>query len=43
VLRDILAFFFNHQTHHRGQAHAIPTVLGVAEPDSLDLLAMLRQ
>jgi len=43
VLRDILAHFFNHQTHHRGQAHAILTVLGVAEPESLDLLAMLRQ
>jgi uncharacterized damage-inducible protein DinB len=36
--RDILAHLFNHQTHHRGQAHAILTVLGVCEPDGLDLL-----
>lgn len=43
VLGDILAHFFNHQTHHRGQGHAILTVLGVAEPDPLDLLVMLRQ
>jgi len=43
VLGDILAHFFNHQTHHRGQSHAILTVLGVAEPEPLDLLAMLRQ
>ncbi len=38
--RDILAHLFNHQTHHRGQAHAILTVLGVREPDGLDLLLM---
>ena len=37
-----LAHLFNHQTHHRGQAHAILTRLGVAEPASLDLLAMQR-
>jgi uncharacterized damage-inducible protein DinB len=41
-LSEILAHLFNHQTHHRGQAHAILTVLGVAEPDPLDLLLMLR-
>ena len=40
---EILAHLFNHQTHHRGQAHAILTVLGVAEPDPLDLLLMLRK
>jgi len=28
--------------NHRGQAHAILTVLGVAEPEPLDLLIMLR-
>ncbi|MFL6603167.1 MAG: DinB family protein [Steroidobacteraceae bacterium] len=39
---EILAHLFNHQTHHRGQAHMILTVLGVAEPDPLDLLIMLR-
>jgi uncharacterized damage-inducible protein DinB len=42
-LRDILAHVFNHQTHHRGQAHTILTVLGVAEPDPLDLLIMQRE
>jgi uncharacterized damage-inducible protein DinB len=40
--REILAHLFNHETHHRGQAHAILTVLGVAEPESLDLLIMQR-
>jgi uncharacterized damage-inducible protein DinB len=39
---DTLAHFFNHQTHHRGQAHAALTILGVAEPAPLDLLAMQR-
>ena len=41
--RETLAHLFNHQTHHRGQAHAILTVLGVYEPDGLDLLFMLRE
>jgi uncharacterized damage-inducible protein DinB len=41
--REILAHLFNHETHHRGQAHAILTVLGVSEPDSLDVLIMLRE
>jgi len=27
-LAPVLAHFFNHQTHHRGQAHMILTVLG---------------
>jgi len=40
---EILAHLFNHQTHHRGQAHAILTMLGVAEPESLDLLIMQRE
>jgi uncharacterized damage-inducible protein DinB len=40
--REILAHLFNHETHHRGQAHAILTRLGVTEPDSLDLLTMQR-
>lgn len=43
ALGDRLAHLFNHQTHHRGQGHAILTVLGVVEPDPLDLLVMLRQ
>lgn len=41
--REILAHLFNHQTHHRGQAHAILTALGVCEPDGLDLLLMQRE
>ena len=41
--REVLAHFFNHQTHHRGQAHAILTVLGVVEPEPLDLLIMQRE
>src|SRR5688572_8670260 len=42
-VRDILAHMFNHQTHHRGQAHAALTVLGVREPAPLDLLIMQNQ
>jgi len=41
-LREILAHVFNHQTHHRGQAHVILTVLGVSEPEPLDLFIMQR-
>jgi uncharacterized damage-inducible protein DinB len=41
ALGDILAHLFNHQTHHRGQAHACLSILTGAEPPSLDLL--LRQ
>jgi uncharacterized damage-inducible protein DinB len=40
---EALAHLFNHQTHHRGQAHAILTRLGVAEPAPLDLLVMQRE
>lgn len=35
-----LAHFFNHQTHHRGQLHALLGVHGVAAPD-LDLIYFL--
>ena len=42
-LGEILAHLFNHQTHHRGQAHAILTILGSPEPQPLDLLAMYRE
>jgi uncharacterized damage-inducible protein DinB len=42
-IREILAHLFNHQTHHRGQAHAALTALGIVEPESLDLLIMQRK
>ena len=40
-LATILTHFFNHQTHHRGQAHAILTGLGKEVPP-LDLIYFLR-
>ena len=40
--RDILAHLFNHQTHHRGQAHAILSIVTGREPPALDLLAFQR-
>ncbi len=43
IVREILAHLFNHQTHHRGHAHAALTRLGIAEPPSLDLLIMQRE
>ncbi|MCI5077198.1 DinB family protein [Oricola sp.] len=41
ALSPALAHFFNHQTHHRGHAHMILSVLG-HEPPSLDLIYFLR-
>jgi len=41
-LAPALTHLFNHQTHHRGQAHAALTILGVREPASLDLLVLQR-
>lgn len=41
-LGPALTHLFNHQAHHRGQAHAGLTILGVREPASLDLLAYQR-
>lgn len=41
-LGPALDHLFNHQTHHRGQAHAILTGLG-AEAPSLDLLLFHRE
>lgn len=38
----ILAHLFNHQTHHRGQAHTIFSILTGRHPPPLDLLAMQR-
>ncbi len=40
-LASPLAHFFNHQTHHRGHAHMILSVLG-HEPPPLDLIYFLR-
>ena len=40
-LAPALAHLFNHQTHHRGQAHTILTVLGRQAP-SLDLIQFQR-
>ncbi len=39
---DILSHLFNHQTHHRGQAHTILSICTQHEPPPLDLLAMRR-
>lgn len=39
---QVLAHLFNHDTHHRGQAHAILTGLGRAGPE-LDLVFYLRE
>ena len=41
-LAEILAHLFNHQTHHRGQAHSCLSILTGAEPPTLDLLAFQR-
>jgi uncharacterized damage-inducible protein DinB len=41
-LAPALAHFFNHQTHHRGQVHALLTGLGAAAP-SLDLIMFQRE
>src|SRR5262249_10500397 len=40
--RDILAHLFNHQTHHRGQAHTILSICSGRAPPPLDVLAMQR-
>jgi uncharacterized damage-inducible protein DinB len=40
--QDILMHLFNHQTHHRGQAHSCYSILTGAEPPSLDLLQFQR-
>jgi len=38
-LGELLVHFFNHQTHHRGQVHAMITAAGGA-PDDTDLFVM---
>jgi hypothetical protein len=42
ILADILLHLFNHQTHHRGQAHACLSILTGGEPPPLDLLAFQK-
>jgi len=42
VLSNILMHLFNHQTHHRGQAHACLSILTGTAPPVLDLLAFQR-
>jgi uncharacterized damage-inducible protein DinB len=42
VLGPLLLHFFNHQTHHRGQAHAILTRVA-GEAPSFDLFVFQRQ
>jgi uncharacterized damage-inducible protein DinB len=39
---EVLAHLFNHQTHHRGQAHAVLTGLGRKAPP-MDLVLYLRE
>jgi len=40
---EAIAHFFNHQTHHRGQAHTLLTIIGGRPASlSLDLLAFQR-
>jgi uncharacterized damage-inducible protein DinB len=41
ALSTVLDHVFNHQTHHRGQAHALLSAAG-ASPPSLDLLGYQR-
>jgi uncharacterized damage-inducible protein DinB len=42
MLKDILLHLFNHQTHHRGHAHACCSIVTGGEPPSLDLLQFQR-
>ena len=42
VLANILLHLFNHQTHHRGQAHGCLSILTGTEPPALDLLVFQR-
>ena len=41
LLADLLRHLFNHQTHHRGQAHACVSIAGESAP-ALDLLYLRR-
>jgi uncharacterized damage-inducible protein DinB len=39
--RVLVMHFFNHQTHHRGQAHALLTAAGETT-EATDLMAIVR-
>ena len=41
-LADVLLHLFNHQTHHRGHAHACVSIVTGKAPPTLDLLAFQR-
>ncbi|NRG18925.1 damage-inducible protein DinB [Rhizobiales bacterium] len=41
-LGSAMFHFFNHQTHHRGQAHAFLTMLG-KKPEALDMIYFQRE
>jgi uncharacterized damage-inducible protein DinB len=41
-LGQILLHLFNHQTHHRGHAHACCSIVTGEAPPSLDLLQFQR-
>lgn len=41
-LQHLLSHFFNHQTHHRGQVHALLSALGEEAPE-IDLVYYLRE
>lgn len=41
-VRGILLTMFNHQTHHRGQVHALLTQSGI-EPPALDVIFFLEE
>jgi len=41
--RHIFLTLFNHQTHHRGQVHALLSQAGVSNPPALDVIFMLRE
>jgi len=41
-LGQILLHLFNHQTHHRDQAHACCSVVTGEEPPSLDMIQFQR-
>jgi uncharacterized damage-inducible protein DinB len=44
ALAPALAHFFNHQTHHRGQAHGLLTAIGGRDAAvSLDLILFQRE